>query len=157
MAHIGERIRKFREAHGLTQEEFAARVGADQSIISQYENGLIKNPGAWLIENIVKAFPINAFWLLTGGAQMDWRGSRAPLLEKFLSRKRIEEEMRGKLILNLLYMAAQILDSSDEDYSRALEQNIRAFFKAVKGGSSTGKIDIDLPFEDEKDDGGDPK
>src|SRR6476620_6393365 len=38
-AEIGERIRKFREEHGLLQKDLAEGTGVPSSQISQYENG----------------------------------------------------------------------------------------------------------------------
>ena len=39
MTELGQRIRKAREARGLSQEEFAARISRDQGAVSEYENG----------------------------------------------------------------------------------------------------------------------
>ena len=39
MAELGQRIRTAREAQGLSQEEFAARISRDQGAVSEYENG----------------------------------------------------------------------------------------------------------------------
>ena len=39
MQTLGQRIRSAREAKGISQEEFAARIGRDQRAVSEYENG----------------------------------------------------------------------------------------------------------------------
>ena len=39
MDELGQRIRTAREARGLSQEEFAARISRDQRAVSEYENG----------------------------------------------------------------------------------------------------------------------
>ena len=39
MYTLGQRIRTAREAQGLSQEEFAARISRDQRAVSEYENG----------------------------------------------------------------------------------------------------------------------
>ncbi len=39
MQILGQRIRAAREAQGLSQEEFAARIHRDQRAVSEYENG----------------------------------------------------------------------------------------------------------------------
>lgn len=39
MGELGQRIRTAREARGLSQEEFAARISRDQRAVSEYENG----------------------------------------------------------------------------------------------------------------------
>lgn len=36
---LGERIRRAREARGLSQEDLAEQVGRDQRAVSEYENG----------------------------------------------------------------------------------------------------------------------
>ena len=39
LASIGERLRAFRKAHELTQDEAAARAGLARSTVSEAENG----------------------------------------------------------------------------------------------------------------------
>lgn len=39
MTNIGDRIRQARDRLDISQEELAERVGKDQRVISQYENG----------------------------------------------------------------------------------------------------------------------
>lgn len=51
---MGERIRMARAAAGLTQSEFARKVGVSKGAVSQWENGDVKNlrlPNLFAIED----------------------------------------------------------------------------------------------------------
>lgn len=39
----GERIRKLRKEHGMTQEELGARLGVQRAAVQKYEKGTVKN------------------------------------------------------------------------------------------------------------------
>ena len=73
---INERMREVRKAAGLTQTEFAKRVGITMSSISQMERGLIK-PTNQTIEFVCREFKVNRQWLETGEGEKE----RPPLDE----------------------------------------------------------------------------
>ncbi len=52
----GREIKKWREFFEMTQAELAARLGTSPSVISDYESGRRRSPGAQFIRRIVKAF-----------------------------------------------------------------------------------------------------
>ena len=55
-AEPGKTIRKWREEFGLSQYELADAMGVSHSVISDYESGRRKSPGAGLIRKLVDAF-----------------------------------------------------------------------------------------------------
>ena len=55
--YVGENIRKFRLAHGLTLDEVAARIYKSKSTVSKYENGTISLDIATL-EDIANALDV---------------------------------------------------------------------------------------------------
>ncbi len=60
-----DRIKKIRKAVGLTQKEFAEKLGLKQNTIATYEMGRISVSDAVII-SICREFGINEVWLRTG-------------------------------------------------------------------------------------------
>ena len=54
-AEPGKTIRKWREEFGLSQNQLAEAMGVSHSVISDYESGRRKSPGAGLIKKLVNA------------------------------------------------------------------------------------------------------
>jgi transcriptional regulator with XRE-family HTH domain len=57
LAALGQSVRRYREARGLTQETLAERANLDPSYISGIERGL-RNPGIKNVARIAKALGI---------------------------------------------------------------------------------------------------
>jgi putative transcriptional regulator len=53
--NAGSCLRKWREIFGIAQNEMAKIMGIAPSILSEYENGKVKNPGINYIRNFVEA------------------------------------------------------------------------------------------------------
>lgn len=68
---VGERLRKAREAHKLTQEQLAVRAGVKQSSISELETGETKEISGSTLLAISDTIKISTHWLLSGRGQMD--------------------------------------------------------------------------------------
>ncbi|MEW5790004.1 MAG: helix-turn-helix domain-containing protein [Pseudomonadota bacterium] len=68
MNEIRDRIKAWRHALGLTQEEFARRVGIPKRTLVGYENGE-REPGSSALAAIAKT-GVNMTWLLTGEGEM---------------------------------------------------------------------------------------
>ncbi|MBD5099536.1 MAG: helix-turn-helix transcriptional regulator [Clostridiales bacterium] len=64
-----ERIKKLRKALGLTQQEFADKIGTAQNNIAGYETGK-RSPSAAVISLICKTFNVSEAWLRTGDGGM---------------------------------------------------------------------------------------
>jgi transcriptional regulator with XRE-family HTH domain len=64
-----DRLKKLRQALGLTQTEFADRIGSVQNTITGYESGR-RNPSNPVISSICKEFHANEEWLRTGEGEM---------------------------------------------------------------------------------------
>jgi len=65
---IGGRIRSWRVAIGLTQVEFAKRLGVHIGVLKKYEQG-VNIPGGEVLAAIAKT-GVNMTWLLTGEGEM---------------------------------------------------------------------------------------
>lgn len=73
MSKIGDRIREIRSKLQMDEEDFAAWLGISPRALAAYERNQ-RTPSFQVLERLIAAYPLNAFWLLTGGAQMVWRG-----------------------------------------------------------------------------------
>ena len=64
-----ERFKILRKDTGLTQKDFAARVGLSQNFIAQIESGS-KVPSDRTVSDICRIFRVNEDWLRTGEGDM---------------------------------------------------------------------------------------
>ncbi|MEW6713046.1 MAG: LexA family transcriptional regulator [Candidatus Riflebacteria bacterium] len=69
MQSINERIREIRASKGLSQKDFAERIGAKWHQIKDVETEKTK-PSVDLVVKISEIFSINSHWLLHGGGNM---------------------------------------------------------------------------------------
>jgi transcriptional regulator with XRE-family HTH domain len=68
MSALAERIKAWRHALGLTQDEFARRAGIPKRTLVGYENAE-REPGSAALAAIAKT-GVNMTWLLTGEGEM---------------------------------------------------------------------------------------
>lgn len=64
-----DRLKKLRKTLGLTQQEFADRIGINRGNVATYETRE-GNPGASVITLICREFNVNETWLRTGEGEM---------------------------------------------------------------------------------------
>ena len=65
---IGERIKKVRKALGLTQQEFADKIGSKRNTIATYEMGRTE-PSAAVVSLVCTKFNVSETWLRTGNGE----------------------------------------------------------------------------------------
>jgi transcriptional regulator with XRE-family HTH domain len=88
---IGRRIRELRLSRDMTQVELAAKIGMNQSVLSQCEQGQVRVHGALLLA-LMKALRVSADELL-GATGIERRPSNGRLLRRL---DRIERLSRAK-------------------------------------------------------------
>lgn len=66
---MNERIKTLRKHLGITQAEFAQKIGTSQNVFANYEIGR-RNPSNSVINNICKTFNVEEEWLRTGQGDM---------------------------------------------------------------------------------------
>ena len=66
---MNERIKKLRKALGLTQQEFAERLGIKRNTVANYETDR-NTPIDAVISLICREFDVNEEWLRTGEGDM---------------------------------------------------------------------------------------
>jgi transcriptional regulator with XRE-family HTH domain len=80
---VAERIKAWRHALGLTQEQFAVRSGLPKRTLVGYENAE-REPGSASLAAIAKT-GVNMTWLLTGEGQMLARPAPEPVSDQALA------------------------------------------------------------------------
>ena len=66
---VQNRIKALRKALGLTQQEFAEKLGSVQNTITGYETGR-RVPSNQVLALMSRAFNVNEVWLRTGAGEM---------------------------------------------------------------------------------------
>jgi len=66
---VGKRLRIFREARSITQQELADKLGVTRLTITRYELGQL-SLGVESIERLITVYGVNVAWLLTGDGAM---------------------------------------------------------------------------------------
>jgi repressor LexA len=89
----GERIRALRKALGLTQKEFADRIGITYQMLGLYERGEYE-PSEKVLKLISSTFGVSYEWLKTGQGEM-WERKEKTLLEELEAKTR---EVLEKLV-----------------------------------------------------------
>lgn len=80
---MNERIKELRKALGLTQQDFADRIGSVQNTITGYETGR-RAPSNQVVALICREFNVNENWLRTGEGQMFIQVSRDEEIAAFI-------------------------------------------------------------------------
>lgn len=94
------RIKLLRKALGLTQQEFAERIGVKQNAISQYEIGR-NEPIDAVLSLICREFNVNPVWLRKGTGDMFLTVTRTDEIASYVGRilKDDSAEFQRSLIL----------------------------------------------------------
>ena len=79
---MNERIKKLRKALGLTQQEFAERLGIKRNTVANYETGR-NTPIDAVVSLICREFDVNEEWLRTGEGDMIQQHTRDKELGRF--------------------------------------------------------------------------
>lgn len=75
---MNKRIKELRKALGLTQQEFADKIGVKRNSIANYETGR-NTPIDAIVVSICRIFNVNEEWLRTGQGEMFKQLSQAEL------------------------------------------------------------------------------
>ena len=94
---MNERIRSVRAAAGLTQLEFAEKLGLTKNFISLIENDQRK-PSDRTIKDICRIFGVNEIWLRTGVGEPFTPLSRSEELAAIFERMEVGDDAKSRLI-----------------------------------------------------------
>lgn len=98
---MNQRIKDVRKALGLTQEDFAARLGLTRGAITNIEFNKTE-PKPLLVQLICKEFNVNEFWLRTGEGEMFIRKTRNDELAEFFGQLSQEDDSFKKRLISAL-------------------------------------------------------
>lgn len=115
---MGERFKRLRKKLGLSQIEFAKRLGLTRGAISNIEAGKVQ-PKPLLIDLICSTFRANKEWLVSGTGQMLADRSRDDQIMDFVASAMAGESDNFKR--RLLSVLARL----DEDHWELLEHYIK--------------------------------
>lgn len=93
---MGDRIKQIRLAAGLTQQQFAERIGLSRNYIALIETGS-REPSDRTISDICREFGVSQSWLQTGDGEM------------FLPRSKNEE---------LALMVSDLMAETDDSFRK---------------------------------------
>ena len=93
---MNERIKELRKALGLTQQDFAERIGVKRNTIAQYEIG--RNPPIdAVITSICREFNVSEAWLRGGTGGMFIERTRNEELSAFFGEVLSADDFRARL------------------------------------------------------------
>lgn len=85
------RIKEIRLAQGLTQEQFADKLGLSRNFITQLENGT-KQPSERTLSDICRIYSINEKWLRSGEGEMRLELTKNQEIAQFLNDVMAEDD-----------------------------------------------------------------
>jgi len=80
---IGDRLKELRKTLGLTQQEFADRLGIKRTAVATYEVGK-SNPGDSVVMLVCSKLSVNEAWLRTGEGEMFREVQRDKQIQAFI-------------------------------------------------------------------------
>ena len=112
-----ERIKALRKTLGLTQQEFADRVGLKRNSLANYETGR-NTPMDAVMKSICREFNVNEDWLRTGEGEMFIKQTRDEQIASFVgSIQSSEDDSFKKRFISML-------SSLDESEWEVLEKMV---------------------------------
>lgn len=106
---LNERLKKLRKTLGLTQQEFADKIGSKRNTIAKYETNT-NTPSAAVISLICREFDVNEIWLKTGEGEMFVSLTRDEEISRFVGETLSDEsDTFKKRFISML----SALDESD--------------------------------------------
>jgi transcriptional regulator with XRE-family HTH domain len=128
MGDLAQRIKAWRHALGLTQDEFARRAGIPKRTLVGYENSE-REPGSSALAAIAKT-GVNMTWLLTGeGEMLPAAAERGPRQGLSVPEK---HQRRWRAVMELVYGLedeAAIEHALDKLYALSLDEAEKAELK----------------------------
>lgn len=96
-----ERIRDLRKAIGLTQQDFADRLGVKRNTVALYETGK-SGISDGIIKSICREFGVSEQWLRTGEGEMFVPRTKNQVITDFMADLVMEDDSFKKRIIEAL-------------------------------------------------------
>lgn len=122
---MNERIKKLRQALGLSQDEFGRRLGVTRGAVTNIELNKVE-PKPLFVDLICREFNVSEEWLRTGAGEMFQPKSRNEELFEFAAK--VAEGDPGSIQAQLLAVMSRLTDEQWE----VLAQVAREFAEETK-------------------------
>lgn len=117
-----DRIKQVRQSEGLTQAEFAEKIGLSRNYIAMIEIGQ-REPSDRTIKDICRIFGVNEIWLRTGVGEPFTPLSRSEELAAIFERMEVGDDAKSRLIRAM----ARMPDEAFPPFVKFVEQLYRNF------------------------------
>lgn len=127
---MGERLKELRKKLGLTQEEFAKRLGIKRNAVTNYEVGR-NDPADLIVSLICREFSVNESWLRFGEGEIFIEKTKDEQIEDMVNEIMVEkpEDFRRRFV--------RALAALDADGWAALERFIDSISETTKKEEQT--------------------
>ena len=122
---MNERIKATRKASGLTQSEFAERIGASRDKMASYETGRVV-PSDTVLKMISREFSVSFAWLKTGDGPME-----DPVLDETTAGKILDSYQN---MPDRLRMLVDALVEMDPEWWKTLDAAFAEIERRKRGG-----------------------
>lgn len=92
-----DRIKQVRQSEGLTQAEFAEKIGLSRNFVAMIEIGQ-REPSDRTVRDICRVFNVNEAWLRTGEGEMHTPKTRSEELAEIFADVQISDDARARLV-----------------------------------------------------------
>ena len=117
-----DRIKQVRQSEGLTQAEFAEKIGLSRNYIAMIEIGQ-REPSDRTIKDICRIFGVNEIWLRTGVGEPFTPLSRSEELAAIFERMEVGDDAKSQLIRAM----ARMPDEAFPPFVKFVEQLYKNF------------------------------
>ena len=117
-----DRIKQVRQSEGLTQAEFAEKIGLARNYIAMIEIGQ-REPSDRTIKDICRIFGVNEIWLRTGVGEPFTPLSRSEELAAIFERMEVGDDAKSRLIRAM----ARMPDEAFPPFVKFVEQLYKNF------------------------------
>jgi transcriptional regulator with XRE-family HTH domain len=119
---VQDRIKQVRQSEGLTQAEFAEKIGLSRNYIAMIEIGQ-REPSDRTIKDICRIFGVNEIWLRTGVGEPFTPLSRSEELAAIFERMEVGDDAKSRLVRAM----ARMPDEAFPPFVKFVEQLYKNF------------------------------
>lgn len=124
-----ERIKTLRKTLGLTQDEFAKRIGLARNSVANYEIGR-REPTNAIILSICKEFKVNEDWLRTGEGKMLRENSMEDEAAYYVGE--LLKEYNDNPFYDMIIDMMKTYRELDEKSKKVIQESMRKLQKNIK-------------------------
>ena len=155
--HIGQRIKKLREALNLTQVAFAEKLGRSKRSIQEWESGR-SEPSERILRLIEQTFNVNPSWLREGKGEMFKPKPQEVQLDALDELFKAMERLEGRVPRAVKRAIIRAVETKDiegiiqiiADYLHDVAEEAKAGTLKIQGNVAIGDSNIQVYKGDKK-------